>query len=219
MRTVVLIPTLHRPVGLTQVLKSLQDTAPGVEIVVACDPDDQVAHIIADGFGAIHVTCKEARQGPAYAWNVALRAMPDGDAYVLGSDDCIFRSGWLEQAMAKLEEIGGSGLVGLKSKESGTRSLSAFYLMTRDFIVKHHGGVAAVPHYNSWFIDAEACGRAQKAGCYTKTQDVVITHEWRGPFGDETYRLASSRRAVNQELYLKRREAGFPDDFPPILKG
>lgn len=215
----VLLPTLHRPEGLRLALQSIRDTAPSVNIVVARDADDIHAKDIADEFGAMCVTCAESRMGCAYAWNTALRACPNADMYVLGSDDAVFLSGWLKEGLEYLNKIDGSGLVGLKTKEYGKYELSAFYLMTRDFIINHHGGVAAVPHYASWFVDAEACGRAQKAGCYAKTTRRVVVHNWRGPNGDEAYRLANKRRQENRKIYEDRKSRGFPDDFKPIISG
>jgi glycosyltransferase involved in cell wall biosynthesis len=218
MNLCILLATLHRPEGLRRALDNLETTAPDARIVIAADGDDHEAHQIAIERGAKLVICREKRRGPAYAWNEALRIAPNYDAYVLGSDDCIFQPGWLEIATAKLAEIGGSGFVGLRSKKYGHKDLSAFYLMTRDFIVRYHGGVAAVPHYTSWYIDAEASGRAQLAGCYTKTDEVLVIHDWRGPDGDEAYRIGSERREENKALYEQRRAAGFPDDFPRILE-
>lgn len=217
MNIAILLPTLNRPDGLRRVIDSIEATAPEVAIVIAADGDDYEAHKIAVGYGARLVILREKRRGPAYAWNEALRAAPDYDAYVLGSDDCRFKPGWMETALTLLKQINGSGLVGLRSKAGGHKDLAAFYLMTRDFIIRHHGGVAAVPHYTSWFIDAEACGRAQLAGCYIKSKDVLVVHDWGGPDGDETYRLASERREANKKLYKQRRADGFPDDFPPLI--
>lgn len=218
MKIVALIPTLHRPEGLLRVITSLRDTAPDVEIVVAIDPDDLQARLTARLFGAQVAVCKEARRGCAYAWNTAMSAATDADIYVLGADDCIFTPGWLEAALHALNtELNGSGLVGFNAKWKKT-DLSFHYMMTRDFIIKHHGGVAAVPHYESWCVDSEACERAKAAGKYYKALDSVVLHDWKGPDGDETYRIAHTRRQVNKELYFQRLKNGFKDDFEPILR-
>lgn len=214
MNIAALLPTLHRPEGLCRVIQSLRDTAPSVHIVVAADTDDNEAHAIAREFRVQLTLCPRRRRGCAYAWNTALAAYPNADAYVLASDDVTFLPGWLEATLAKLDEIGGSGLVGLKSKPLGIQTLSAFYLMTRDFIVNHHGGVAAVPHYTAWFVDAEACGRAQKAKCYTKTEQVFVRHD--RPM-DKTSDLTRSRIEANKQLYQERKRQGWPDDFERII--
>jgi GT2 family glycosyltransferase len=213
-----LTPTLHRPEGLRRVLQSLKDTAPDVVAVVACDPDDHFAHTIAERYGAIHVTIQEARAGCAHAWNIALLAYPDADAYILGSDDAIFTPGWYEAALAALAKIGGSGLVGFNDRRKDKKALAVHYMMTRDFIVEHHGGVMAVPHYKSWGLDTEACQRAIAAGKYIKCLEAIVIHDWRGPSGDDTYRMGLEYRKNVKELYEAREAAGFPDDFEPIIK-
>lgn len=218
MNIAALIPTLHRPAGLWRVVQSLEETAPNVIRVVATDPDDRTAREIAQVFDCVTAVCDDNRLGCAHAWNTALRAYPDADAYVLGADDAIFTAGWLEAALKALQkELKGSGLVGFNANWKKT-DYSFFYLMTRDFIIEHHGGVAAVPHYFTWGLDTEACERAMRVGKYYKALDAVVLHDWQGPYGDETYRMGRARRAETKELYKRREELGFPNDFEPIIR-
>jgi GT2 family glycosyltransferase len=217
MDVIALLPTLHRPDGLRLALQSLQQTAPHVLPVVSCDPDDHEAHRIADEFGAVHVTIQQPRAGCASAWNVALRAMPDRDVYVLASDDCEFMPGWLEAALEALEQMGGSGLVGFNDGRKPPKSLAVHYLMTRDFIAEHHGGVAAVPHYFAWGVDTEAIQRAQRVGKYVKCMSARVIHHWHGPDGDDTYRMGAAHRDETKAIYKQREAAGFPDDFERII--
>ena len=217
MKIAALIPTLHRPEGLIRVLSSLRDTAPDVQIVVAVDDDDETAKHTARLFGAAVAVCKEPRQGCAYAWNTAMQSVANADIYIIGSDDCIFTEGWLEAALRALNKMGGSGLVGFNARWKKT-DVSFHYMMTRDFIIEHHGGVAAIPHYSSWCVDSEACERAMRAGKYVRALDAIVLHEWLGPDGDETYRIAKARRTPNKDLFFRRQEQGFPDDFDPILR-
>lgn len=213
-----LIPTLHRPAGLWRVLGSLEDTAPSVVRVVATDPDDRTAREIALTFGCIISVCDDNRLGCAHAWNTALKAYPDADAYVLGADDAIFTPGWLEVALKALRKhLGGDGLVGFNAKWKQTE-MAFFYLMTRQFMIEHHGGVAAVPHYFTWGLDTEACQRAIRAGKYYKALDAIVLHDWRGPDGDETYTMGRARREETKEIYKQRELLDFPDDFEPIIR-
>lgn len=216
MNIAALIPTLHRPDGLLKALNSIRETARDVHIVIAADADDEIAARTAALFGATLAICKQSRMGCAYAWNTALEAYPDADIYVIGSDDAIFQPGWLEAALKALAKIDGSGLVGFHSGEKD--ELALHYMMTRDFLIEHHGGVAAVPHYSSWCVDTEAVERARRARKYIKAMDALVLHEWGGPDGDECYRLGAERRDENKALYYKRKKLGFPDDFEPILR-
>lgn len=212
-----LIPTLHRPAGLWRVLQSLEDTAPDVVRVVARDLDDEPARVIAQAFDCTIATCDAPRLGCAHAWNTALKAYPAADIYVLGADDAIFTPGWLNAALKALEKIGGSGLVGFYAEWKQTE-YSFHYLMTRDFMIEHHGGVAAVPHYFTWGVDTEACQRAMRAGKYIKAMDAIVLHDWRGPHGDATYQMGAAHRAETKAMYSRRERLGFPDDFPSILQ-
>lgn len=214
----VLVPTRKRPEGLRRVLQSLMNTAPECELVVIADPDDWKARAIAQVFGAIYVEAEAPRLGCANAWNTGLAAMPGFSAYVLGADDVVFQSAWLMHTLEALDEVGGSGLVGFNDgRKNGNEKFASHYLMTRDFIIQHHGGVMAVPHYTAEFVDAEANLRARAAGKFIWAERARVLHLWEGPDGDETYRLAASKKAENRALFEERKLCGFPDDFTPIL--
>ena len=217
----VLIPTRKRPLQLRRVLASLLDTAPTMPCVIIGDPDDTETHKfwMESPVQFIYVQTSAPKQGCVAAWNVGLASYPNASAYILGADDIIFMPGWYGAMIAALDKIGGSGLVGFNDgRKNGNVANSTHYLMTRDFIIQHHGGVMAVPHYTAEMIDLEACERAKKAGKYIWAENAHVYHDWQGgPYGDETYRLAWDRRGDNQKLYEERKAKGFPDDFPSIL--
>ena len=212
-----LIPTFYRPQGLTRVLLSLEETAPRVVPVVAVEADDHEGLEIALSFGAQVGICELPKQGCSYAWNTALKAYPSADVYVIGSDDSVFVTGWLEAALVALSSMGGSGLVGFNSHWKNT-DLAFHYMMTRDFMIKYHGGVAAVPHYSAWCVDDEACLRAKSAGKWKKALDSYVEHEWKKNGMDEGYILGKQRRNDNKKIFYERKARKFPDDFPPIIK-
>lgn len=207
MNIAALVPTICRPTGLRLALQSLKDTAPHIRPVVAYERDDYAAMLILDEYDAIPAMCVLPKQGCAYAWNTALKAAPDFDAYLIASDDVEFLPGWWEAAKVGLDA--GYGFVGLYA---AFRKFwySIFYIMTRDFIVQHHGGVAAVPHYKVWGVDTEACDRAMAAGQYYKTQQQCVVHHHAGLPSEE-------QRRETKRIYNARRAAGFPDDFERIL--
>lgn len=207
MEIAALVPTLYRPDGLRRVLRSLADTAPEVWPVVAREADDATAEKIGRGYGAIMAVCEKPRAGCAYAWNTALKAAPDYDAYLIASDDAEFLPNWLKCARKGLDK--GFGFIGLYAAWKRTW-YSFFYLMTREFIIKHHGGVAAVPHYKVWGADTEACDRALAAGQYYKTPEQCVIHHRVGI-------LPQSRRMITKQIYNRRKAQGFPDDYERIL--
>jgi GT2 family glycosyltransferase len=208
-----LIPTFHRPLGLARTLQSLRDTS-DIKIVVALELDDVDGYKVAMNYGAVITFCIPPRAGCANAWNTALAASPNDDLYIIGADDAVFVEGWLGEALKGLDELGGSGLVGF---ESGHRKdYSDHYMMTRDFMIEHLGGVAAVPHYTSWCVDDEAILRARKVGKFYRSRTAVVRHD-KGAENDAGYKMGQECRKENKELFYKRQDAGFPDDFERII--
>lgn len=189
-------------------MQSLYETAPGVIPVVAYEQDDRTALSILEEFGAIPAPCPQYRQGCAYAWNTALRAADNYDAYVIASDDVEFLPGWLTAVHKGLNK--GFGFVGLYAAWKDMW-YSFFYLMTREFIIKHHGGVAAVPHYKVWGVDSEACDRAKAAGQYYKTPEQCVIHHHSPILPPE------SVRAETKRIYGIRKYKGWPDDYERII--
>jgi GT2 family glycosyltransferase len=211
-----LIPTFHRPEGLRKVLQSLCETAPEVKIVVAIEPDDPQAAEISAEFNADIAVCQAPRLGCSNAWNEALRVRPDDDIYVIAADDCIFKKGWLREALKALKKLDGSGLVAFKS--GNREDMGDHYLMTRDFMIQHHGGVAAIPHYTSWCLDDEAQLRAKRAGKWIHAKDAVVVHNHPKHSQDACYVMGRELRDHNRAIYHERQAAGWPDDFEPILR-
>jgi glycosyltransferase involved in cell wall biosynthesis len=221
----ILLPTCHRPFGLRTALTTIRDTAPECSVVVATDPDDEEARQIAQEFGATVCVTSGKHCGCHVAWNVALAHAPaDALAYVCAADDCVFKPGWLEAALKTLDELGGSGLVGLEcDKHPGKirtppTDWSTHFLMTRDHLIKYNGGVLMFEHYYCDYSLAESCWRAWVVGRYKHSYNAHVTHLWRKQ-NDETYRKSDPFRITSKVEFERRKALGFPDDFPPVLKG
>lgn len=114
MRIAVLVPAFFRSYGLRRVLQSIRDTVQFdhieglvVDAIVAHEPDDIEAERIAQAYKTT-LTCNQAsRRGSIYAWNTAMSAAPDYDAYVLGSDDMYFMYGvWAETFNRSSRDLG-----------------------------------------------------------------------------------------------------------------
>ena len=205
MNNIVILPTFYRPEGLLRALQTLRDTAPAVHTVVVAELEDDEAQVIAESFGVFFIQCKLRQRGGVPAWNLGLETKPNYGGYVLGSDDCYYLPGWYEALLKSIDENGGSGLFSLNDNTA-----TSHYLMTRDFIVKHHGGVMAVPHYTGWYLDWEACERARSAGKYFFAEQAKIVHDWNG----SAFRVKCKKDA---RIFKMRRENGFPNDFAPII--
>ena len=227
MRIAILTPTIYRPVGLRRSLSSLRDTTNHIkdhiiDIVVAAEKDDVEAVNIAYDYQAWITICQEPLQGPAYAWNTALSIAKDYDAYFTGSDDVEYTAGWLDEVLRVLDvELHGSGLVGINDgrwkRETVMKMCATHYLMTRDFIIEHMGGVAAQPFYHADFTDMEACSRARLVNKFVWAEKALVRHHWAGPDSDLGYKRATEKRPLMKPLYEKRKAEGFPNDFKPIV--
>ena len=214
MNSVALLPTLFRASGLERAYTSLVETVHNVQIVIAHEADDVEAARFAERYGLLTAECKY-RRGPAHAWNEALKACPDGDIYILASDDAEYLAGWYQRALSVLPRAGLVGLNDSTGKYERT-GWATQYIMARDFIIQHNGGVAACPHYRVDFTDVEACERAKRAGVFAYCPDAFVIHHWRR-VDDDGYREADKHRKDARRVYERRKAEGFPDDFERII--
>ena len=207
------MPTLYRASGLEAAYISIKATVPDVEVIIAHELGDERAEIFCKMHELKSAVCED-QQGPAHAWNEALKVCPDADIYILASDDVEFIPGWYEIALKAL-----TGLVGMndgtgKYERTGWATQ---YMMTREFIIKYNGGVVACPHYRVDFTDVEICERAKRAGVFSYCPDALVVHHWRVN-DDEGYREADKHRAAARKVYEARKAKGFPNDYEPILR-
>jgi glycosyltransferase involved in cell wall biosynthesis len=224
-RVTILLPTRHRPDLLRRVLDSIRETAPKASLVVALDPDDTQGHVIAAKrqYHAIVATCEDNNQGCHSAWNTALAHAPaDALAFVSGADDVIFRPLWLEYSLAMLDTMCDSGVVGFnddfKQYDRYTHPYTSHYIMTRDFIVNHMGGVFCPPVFRNECADLWVCAVANKAGKFSYCDEAYVSHEWRKDGMDETYIIAERHRDECRRIYYQLESAGFPVTWKAIIK-
>jgi hypothetical protein len=221
-RVCILLPTRFRHDGLRRVLDSLASTAPDCIVIVATDPEDPMSRLIATTYHCVIATCPDNKLGCVVAWNWALRhALTTSLAFVSAADDVVFQPDWLERSLQALHEMGDSGLVGFnddKLRYYGTSYWWAtHYMMTRDFIIDHLGGVFCPPVYRNDYTDWEVSAIAIRADKFRMCEDAHVTHLWKGPDGDETYSLAKEHRKESKLIYEQRKAKGFPITWKPIL--
>ena len=197
-------------------VRNLRETA-DVEIICAVDADPESATRLAPLVDTLIVS-REYR-GCSNAWNDCLREST-GDPVVFAADDLVWEEGWLEAALARLEEFeDGWGLVGFNDGHWGAE-LSTHYLMSRRFIVEVLGGVVAWDFYRHSFNDLEVNERAKRAGRYAWCEEARVYHShWL--FGDRPQDATDTRTLSDhgeaQRIYTERASAGFPIDYPPVI--
>lgn len=217
--TSVLIPTTGRPDRAESCVRRLRETAPyGIEIVSAVDCDPESARRLAPLVDRLLVA--NFYRGCSVAWNDCL-AEARGELIVFAADDLEWGEGWLDAAIAKMDEFeDGWGLVGFNDGHWG-EELSTHYLMDRRFIVEVLGGVIAWPFYKHSFNDLETCERAKRAGRYAWCEDAHVGHaHWL--FGGRGMDATDERRLPDhdsdQRIYNERLAENFPNDYEAVIR-
>jgi glycosyltransferase involved in cell wall biosynthesis len=207
---------------LQRTLESLFDITSNYElaVIVAHEKDDDGAIDVCKLYDGkvISVNCEKEKQGPAYAWNTALKHAQFYDGYFLASDDIEFTDGWLDEVL-RVQAITNKGLIGVNDG-TGKFERAGFcthYFITRDFIRNHNGGVVCCPHYFADFTDVEIIDRARVVNEFAYAEHARIFHHWR-EIDDEAYKRGDERRTEARGIYLRRKALGFPDDFERIIK-
>lgn len=151
-------------------------------------------------------------------WNMALKAAAKWDAFFLGADDLFFTPGWLQESMKEVDR--GFGCVSVNDGATNGNDLGTHYLMTKDFIKKHNGGVMVCPHYRSWCCDVETTERAKRAGAYAWAKKSLVEHRhvhFKKSSMDATYARGYRVHQYDQFICAIRRKAGWPDDFERVI--
>jgi glycosyltransferase involved in cell wall biosynthesis len=195
-------------------IDSIRETTKDVEIVCAVDADSETA--VRIGCQVDLLLYATHLRGAAKAWNDCL-AECSGDPVVLAADDLIFKEGWLEAALEKLED---GGMVGFNDGHWG-EELSTHYLLSRKFICEVLGGVIAWECYGHSFHDAETNERARAVGRYAWAQDAHVEHEhWL--FGDRQQDATDSRPLAShgaaEQTFKERKANGFPNDYEAVIR-
>lgn len=224
MKTTVILPTLGRAEQMRRCAEHLLHISPEVHLALCVTEEDfdsiTSATELWSQFGdRMDVIIRPLSEVSAVAgWNAGLRAFPNSDVYVLGADDLWFYPSWYRNLERTIGRYG--GLVGFNDL-SPRRGWASHYAMTRQFIIRHHGGVMAVPHYRAWYLDVEACERAKLATQFVIASDVIVEHRhvnWKKATMDSTYErgyVANGER--DKAIYNRRKALKWPNDYPAIL--
>lgn len=222
----VLLPSAYRPQQLVNCINSLKtdpEPWPVCDVFVSLVSDDPSSiRAIMDWPVEIEIrTPEQYRRGAIWAWNQLLIPAYDYELFVLGADDLVFGPGWAQRAVAALDRLGGSGLVGFNDLSSDGLLYAAHWLASRDFIVNDLGGVMYPQMYKSWWCDREVTDVAQRANKYIWAKDAIVEH-FNYTFGkskvDQTYRDAITNYQADEQLYYDRRARDFPKNYPPVLR-
>jgi GT2 family glycosyltransferase len=221
----ILLATTGRPDQAEAFTRGLIETTEGhdIELVAAVDADNETARRLLQldiPLRVRRVIDKSSEyRGSSKAWNDALAAST-GDPVVLAADDLEWQPGWLDAALARLQEFpDGWGLVGFNDGHWG-EELSTHYLMSRRFVREVLGGVIAWEAYRHSFNDREANARARAAGRYAWCENARVLHRhWL--FGERPQDTTDTRllgeHPESQRAFEQREAAGFPPEREPVI--
>lgn len=213
------LPSLERPAGCLRALDSLRATTAGhdIEIVVVLDEPDtasQTAIEARDDVRALVVSA-EYRGWPGRKFCQGYRACRlASDLILTVADDVEFLPGWLEPALALVED---HAVVGLYDGQP--RAVGILSLIQRTWIEQEQDGYLCYPWYRVWFGEVERALRARGVGQYALSKRSLINHYHpgigKGP-DDAIYRLASNWHVQDEATFCRRRAAGWPIDEPAL---
>jgi len=221
--TSVVIPSRDRPERLLKAVESVLGTAPDVEVILVLYTRDVESRAIVSGLVPDEniVLYPSTHLHTAELWNLGA-AVASGEYLVTGADDLIFKPGWHEAARTAMDKMGGYGLVSLNlGLEFGFEVSATHYMVSRKYAVRRLGGCLMIPVYEHGFTDIEVSHRAfgDRRLVYEKDAVAEHLHPSAGTVEmDHIYEKGSSSNDRDEALYWERREAGFPDDFEPVLE-
>lgn len=219
MKTTVILPTWSRVKQAALCTRRLLDTSSCDVVIVTEDDMHEFGDLADDKRVYFLPVSPRPRLTAVMKWNYGLECIPDYDAYVLGADDVWAHDDWHNEVL-RVQKESGCGFVGINDGHSDGAQMSTFYLMTREFIVQHHGGVMAIPHYRSWAIDEEATIRAKRANQFVYAERAVLEHRhwiWGKSEQDENYKSARPAHDYDIMICKMRHARGFPDDFEAVI--
>jgi hypothetical protein len=224
-KTAILLPSAYRAFQLARCVQSIQDTIGHLRAEIIASPVitdyDSRAYLTGCSIRQIVRSEDEYQRGAVYAWNLCLQAAPDFDFYVLGADDLVFYAGALQDSIDAIDRAGGCGLAGFNDLSSDGAVYAAHWLASRDFLIKHAGGVVFPPIYRSWWCDREITDIAQAAGIHRFVKSAIVEHlhyTFQKAPVDRVYADAQGNYESDRVLYEQRKAIGFPVTWEPIIQ-
>lgn len=217
----VIMPTMGRAEQALRCIYHLHETAGHpFELVVVVEADPDGWNYLAGKPGIDILSYREEHRGPVAGWNEGAQ-LASGDVLALVADDLAAGEDWLAIALGYLGN--GVGFVGFNDghRHAVKEKNATHFLATRDHLRRVQNGVMAIPVYRHYGFDNEMTERAMAAGEFVWAEDALLRHDhpqWGSREWDETYQAGKPWRERDRELFFKRKDTGFPDDFEPILE-
>ncbi len=204
--TLIVIPTLNRPLQAARAVQSVLDTSPCYVQVMADGSDPSEALRACTPGERLSWFWSPLPTNLVQACNRAIQLRPDFEAYGILGDDAMLLPGWFERA----QQNWNGSFLGLDQlyKVSRRYFFASHFLLGIRFI-RWYGGLLFCPHYQHYFIDQELALITQRDGTYHAIEN-CITHT---QGNDATTKHELSFEAQDRKVFNERRAAGFPIDW------
>lgn len=209
----IFIPSFGRPNELSRVIDNLYENTPfeSFNAYFILESHD-TASIEAAKHLRAKVIINEGKPCYADAINTAYHKTLE-PYFFTGADDLGFQQGWLETALACMNEtIKVVGTNDLGQIPIGVARNSTHYLVARDYIKKQSGVIdqpdTVLYFYSHNYTDTEFTQTAVSRGVYVYCPESRIEHfhpVWNKGVWDETYKKGQQTSAQDERLFKERR--------------
>lgn len=154
---------------------------------------------------------------PLQAYNYAVQKAT-GTHFFDFDDDAWFSDGWLDEVKKVFDEHP-QAYVKIRGDNSDYWAERA--IGNRELYIQVLGGVLSIPHYHSQYNDREKSDRAIAAGVFYESDAYIEHRTWTNGKAalDKTYEEGGKMyAAVDHGTYIGRLAAGFPNDYPVVIK-
>lgn len=216
----VIVPQYKRYEKFEKCFRSLIETAPKAEIIIVIDPDDEKTLEILAPYDVVKIVT-DKRERAIDKWNIGA-SKATGDILMVAANDVVFESGWYENALKAFDTLPNGGMVSVNDTHTDPNVSAPHFLMSRDFIIKHNGGVLMPPCYDRQYPDVENMYKAKSLGMYEIALDSIVRHD---------HPLTGSAKVdeVHQEMFMvsfdadkelcrNRMAQGFPIVWDAVIK-
>jgi hypothetical protein len=215
---VIVIPTYGRPQRVAPLVANLKAVTPwDYRLLFVVEEDDEETQAAAVRVGAEFLINRGER---TYAACINQAFYSTEEPYLFaGADDIEFRAGWLESALACMDDQS-VGVVGCYDPSHPFFDHAAHYLVRRSYIESWGGcldrrDVVLCPDYGHGCTDLEMVGVAKARGSYRFCPESVVVHRHPGwndsgkvidssPLFDSTYLKGNESMDRDRKLLLAR---------------
>lgn len=227
----VIVASCDRPWMLRDMLDSFQASTNwirgeiDVEMVFVIDDDIHTFNVVMESATYEHkvIDYSITRRGALAAWNRGLQ-LSCGDIIVPAGDDQKFYPNWLDFALeSHKEKLSGYGVVGMNDLAyDGDKQLATMYMMDRQFIKDHLGGVLCPPVYKYYCVDSEINAKARSLGRFywderAKVEHLHSAHGKRPVDAHDRERLENNYAEIDHTTFEGRQAQGFPITWEPVI--